>query len=299
MERPESERRLLAYVTWKRELRQALQERPLSVWTVPRGLPLAARCWLRMARRDGWASGLRLARWAVRDLLVRHTRLLFPLRAPYARFRLAVGRQPLSQVWGLDRGVPVHRYYLQRFLDEFAADVRGHCLEFQEDSYTSRVGAGRVTRREILHKEPGNAEATLVADLTGPNELPGDRFDCIVCTYVLNVIVALDRAVAELYRILKPGGALLVAVPQSAMRAEHWQDVWRFTPDGLRVVLARAFGDEHVTVRAYGNSLTAAGDLRALVADEFTRAELEYHDPRFAVVVCARAVKRPRPGSGP
>ena len=45
-------------------------------------------------------------------------------------------------------------------------------------------------------------------------------------------------------------------------------------------------------MRAYGNSLTAAGDLRALVADEFTKAELEYHDPRFAIIVCARAVKQ-------
>ena len=46
-----------------------------------------------------------------------------------------------------------------------------------------------------------------------------------------------------------------------------------------------------MTVRAYGNSLTAAGEIRGLVEDEFSRATLREHDPAFAVEVCGRAVK--------
>jgi hypothetical protein len=44
-------------------------------------------------------------------------------------------------------------------------------------------------------------------------------------------------------------------------------------------------------VRAYGNSLTAIGELRGLVASEFDRSSLDYNDPRFAVEICARAYK--------
>jgi predicted SAM-dependent methyltransferase len=37
----------------------------------------------------------------------------------------------------------------------------------------------------------------------------------IICTHVLHIIADLDTAIWELYRILKPGGVLLVAVPQA------------------------------------------------------------------------------------
>jgi hypothetical protein len=69
-----------------------------------------------------------------------------------------------------------------------------------------------------------------------------------------------------------------------------FHEIWRFTPEGLNFVLAKSFGSA-VTVRAYGNSLTAAAELRGLVASEFDQATLNYHDPRFAVEICARAYK--------
>jgi hypothetical protein len=73
-----------------------------------------------------------------------------------------------------------------------------------------------------------------------------------------------------------------------------FHEVWRFTPEGLAVVLAKAFGEHNVVVRAYGNSLTSAGELRGLVTSEFSKPTLDYHDPRFAVEVCARACKSQR-----
>ena len=75
------------------------------------------------------------------------------------------------------------------------------------------------------------------------------------------------------------------------MCAPYWHDLWRWTPEGFHLQLAKFFGEPNITVRAYGNSLTAAGDIRGLVTDEFTKAQLDYHDPRFGIVVCARAVK--------
>jgi SAM-dependent methyltransferase len=210
------------------------------------------------------------------------------------RARLFEGLEPLSYVWGEDRGVPLCRYYLEQFLREFAADVRGRCLEFQADDYTTRLGGPAVTKVDVLHVDDSNPSATLVADLTKPNDLPARRFDCIVCTHVLHVVFELGKAVSELHRILRPGGCLLVAVPHVAMYAPGWDDLWRFSPEGLQRVLGEAFGASNVLVRAYGNSLTAAGQMRGLAAHEFTAAELDHHDPRFAVEVCARAVKKPR-----
>lgn len=130
------------------------------------------------------------------------------------------------------------------------------------------------------------------ADLTRRNDLRCDQFDCIICTHVLHVISELDSMVNELYRILKPGGVLLVAVPHVSMCDPEQHELWRFTPRGLELILARVFHQVDVQVRAYGNSLTAAGEIRGLVSSEFSRAELDTHDSRFAVEVCARALKR-------
>jgi SAM-dependent methyltransferase/glycosyltransferase involved in cell wall biosynthesis len=208
-----------------------------------------------------------------------------------ARARLGAGLEPLSCLWGYDRGMPIHRYYLEQFLREFAGDIRGHCLEFQNPGYTPRFGGTAVEKLDILHLDHSNPLATIVADLTKPNEIPSNQFDCIICTHVLHVIADVGKAVAEIYRILKPGGVLLAVVPHVSMCDPGFHELWRFTPEGLGLILAKGFGEQNVTVRAYGNSLTAAGEIRGLVAGEFRTTALNYHDPRFAVEVCARARK--------
>jgi SAM-dependent methyltransferase len=225
----------------------------------------------------------------VRDA-IRRLRGVFT--APLAKSRLFKGVEPLSSTWGANRGLPIHRYYLEQFLKEFSTDIKGHCLEFQGDDYVSRVGGFGVKKVDILHVDNSNPKATLIADLSKDNALPSDYFDCVVCTHVLHVIYDFEKAVGELWRILKPGGSLLIAVPQLSMCGPEFHELWRFTAEGLSTLLAVRFGKENVSVRAYGNSLTSAGEIRGLVADEFSRSELDYFDERFAVEICARAVKR-------
>ena len=197
----------------------------------------------------------------------------------------------MSYLWGTDRGLPVHRYYLEQFLTEFTSDIRGSCLEFSEPRYASRFGGPAVAKLDILHIDDSNPEATLVGDLTKPNNLPKSHFDCIICTHVLQLILEVDKAIAEIYCLLKPGGVLLVAEPHVSMCGSLYHEIWRFTPECLEALLSRVFGADNVTMRAYGNSLTAAGEMRCVVVDEFTQSELDSNDPRFAVEVCARAFK--------
>jgi len=220
-------------------------------------------------------------------------RVFSPAKVFKNRLRLSFGIKPLSESWGYDRGRPVHRYYLSQFLHKFREDIHGNCLEFEKDLYASRYGKERIQKLDILHKETGNPKATIIADLTKPNEISSNQFDCIICTHVLHHIFDLVKSVSELYRILKPGGVLLVAVPHVSMCNPSLHELWRFTPEGLHVLLSKVFGAENVTVYAYGNSLSTAADFRGLIVNELKKAELEYHDERFAVEVCARALKQP------
>jgi SAM-dependent methyltransferase len=186
----------------------------------------------------------------------------------------------------------VNRVFIEEFIQEFASDIRGKCLEFQDDDYTSRFGGNKVNRVDVLHIDSSNPHATIVADLTEPYESPSNHFDTIICTQTLHLIFNVQRAVGELHRVLKPGGVLLVTAPQGGMIARGWTEYWRFTSEGLRRLLAESFGAEQITIRCYGNSLTTAGTLRGLVAHDFTPAQLTHHDPTFGLVVCARATKK-------
>jgi len=56
---------------------------------------------------------------------------------------------------------------------------------------------------------------------------PGERFDLVMCTQVLNYIADPFQVIAEIHRVLKPGGALCLSVP-----------VWRLMPKELIVLLA-------------------------------------------------------------
>jgi SAM-dependent methyltransferase len=214
------------------------------------------------------------------------------LRSIFARARLGLGVSPLSERWGFDRGTPLHRHYIRRFLEENASDVRGSCLEFNDSLYTEQIGGHRVIERHVIHVDRTNPRATIVADLTKPNEVGSDRFDCIICTHVLHVVFDLRAIARELHRILRPGGVLLVAVPQLSMAGPEFDELWRFTSLGLRRLLEEPFGRGQVEARGYGNALVAAAEIRGLVAEELTEREISAQDPRFAIEACARAVKR-------
>jgi SAM-dependent methyltransferase len=204
---------------------------------------------------------------------------------------MGVGVKPLSYLWGGDRGVPIFAFFIDEFLRESAGDLRGYCLEFYNDQYKPVAWEHRLDHFDHLHiGDPNHLE--LVAGMSkGTMNLPSDSYDCIICTHTLHCIADVRKAVAGLYRILKPGGVLLVAVPLVSMYEPGLKEYWRFTEMGLESLLAEVFGAANVLVRSYGNSVTAAGQLRGLTVDEYTRAELNTHDPRFAVEVCGRAVK--------
>ena len=84
---------------------------------------------------------------------------------------------------------------------------------------------------------------------------------------------------------------MLLAVPGVGKCDLGFRDFWRFSPLGLRAILAKAFGRGNVVAQGYGNSLIAAGEVRGLKTDAFTQFELDAYDPRFPVEVCARATK--------
>jgi SAM-dependent methyltransferase len=196
----------------------------------------------------------------------------------------------VSREFGFDRGKPVDRWYIERFLSEHRSDVRGAVLEVAESTYTQWYGDGEVTASDVLH-HTGNDESTVIGDLTTGAGLPETAYDCFICTQTLPFIYDVHAAVRGMARVLKPGGVVLATVPGMSQVSREdkrdWGDWWRFTSQGATRLFEEAFED--VEVAAHGNVLSAAAFLYAYAAEEMTEQELKYRDPDYELLITVRA----------
>jgi len=202
--------------------------------------------------------------------------------------------QPISPVFGFDRGQPIDRYYIEHFLARHAECIQGRVLEVGDDTYTRRFGGQRVTASDVLHVSAGNPRATIVADLASADHIPSDSFDCIILTQTLHLIYEVRLAIQTLQRILKPGGVLLTTFPGiSQIDRGAWGDrwYWAFTAQSARRLFEEAFPPANVHVATRGNVLAAIAFLHGLAAAELRQDELDYYDAHYPVVIAARVAK--------
>ncbi len=220
-----------------------------------------------------------------------------PLRRGRRDQRLPVlPPEPVSREFGFERGRPIDRWYIERFLREHAVDVRGRVLEVAESTYTQWYGGGEVSSSDVLYAASGNPDATLVGDLVSGEGIPEGAFDCFICTQTLQFIADVGAAVAGTRRALAPGGVLLATLPGmsqvSRVDDAAWGDWWRFTARGVEHLFAAAYGAANVEVRRHGNVRTAAAFLYGLAAEDLDAADLERDDPDYHLLMTVRAVRR-------
>jgi SAM-dependent methyltransferase len=201
---------------------------------------------------------------------------------------------PISREFGLDRGRPIDRYYIEGFIARHAEDIRGRVLEIKDSSFTRKYGGGRVSVSDVLDVEESNRRATIVADLACADDVPTDMFDCIICTQTLHFIYDLGAAVRTLGRILKPGGTLLATFPgigqtSCAKLDEHY--CWALSTLAAGRLWEEAFPGTNIEIEAHGNVLAAVAFLEGLAVRELRKEELDYHDPDYELLISVRAVK--------
>lgn len=195
--------------------------------------------------------------------------------------------RPVSDKFGFDRGLPIDRFYVEKFLSARKSLIRGRCLEVVDNGYTIKFGKNRVTKSDIVDNNPANSLATIRGDLRDLKGVADNTFDALIITQTLGMIDNLESAVKELHRVLKPGGAILIAATTTG---PLWEKIyWRLTPASLQYLFGKYF--KRIETETFGNVFIQQCFLSGFAAEELSPKELEYNDSHFPLVLGLKAVK--------
>jgi SAM-dependent methyltransferase len=208
---------------------------------------------------------------------------------PFAQLRATV---PITRAFGFDRGTPVDRFFVERYLATKADSIRGRVLEIGDNEYTLTYGGARVTQSDILHFDAKNPKATFIGDLSACEHIPDALFDCIILTQTLHLIYDIRAALANVHRLLAPGGALIATFPGlSQISDEDWGPswCWGWSRGQAESLLEAAFPLGQIEVEALGNRFAAAAFLYGLAAEELEEDRLSAPEGACAFLIGATA----------
>ena len=201
---------------------------------------------------------------------------------------------PFSTQFGYDRGGPLDRYYIENFLEKNSQVIKGDVLEIGDNEYTLRYGDAGKTKSHILHVDEKNPNATYVGDLSNAPHIPDNKFDCIILTQTLQLIYKCDKALETCYRILKPGGVLLMTVPGiSNIDFTDWKQywLWAFTDNVIKKLLEETFRGSEFETEVFGNVMVATAFLYGMGLPEIPKEKMDANDPHYQLIITAKAVK--------
>lgn len=201
---------------------------------------------------------------------------------------------PVSSIFGLDRGTPIDRIYIEHFLKLNKGMIRGVCCEIAENTYSQKFGSG-VDQFEILHYNNENKSATIIGDLADLDSIPHNTIDCFILTQTLNFIYDFKSAIKGLHAMLKKDGVALVSVSGIAQISRYdmdrWGDYWRFTDLSMLKAFEEVFGKGNVEVETYGNVLSSIAFLEGISAEELRSDELFLKDKNYQILISIKAIK--------
>ena len=96
-----------------------------------------------------------------------------------------------------------------------------------------------VTLYHTLEMQPRSEDVTYVGDVQDMPMVAADSYDTAVCLETLEHVPEPWRAVGEIYRILAPGGKVILSVPHLSRLHDAPHDYYRYTAYGVRHLLER------------------------------------------------------------
>ncbi len=191
---------------------------------------------------------------------------------------------PFSTNFGFDRGTPVDRYYLAKFLEAHQELITGDVLEIQMPGYTTRYGH-HLRQVDSVDINPAHTP-TYVCDLAAAEAvIPNDRYDCFLLPNTLCVLRDVESCLRQALRVIKPGGVILASTAGFVPLTPDYPDYWHLSAAGWLEITRRVWTGCEIQVESQGNCLAAIAAMLGLALEELTPSELDVMDPRYPVLI--------------
>ncbi len=206
----------------------------------------------------------------------------------YAKTIADLPKEPISRVFGLDRGNAIDRVYIEKFLENYKEHIKGKVLEIAENTYTLQYGEDRVKESCILHVN-GTGKNAIKGNLETGEGIQDNSFDAMIITQTLMFLFDVRSAINHIYCALKQGGTALLTVAGISQVSRYDDDRWGhyigFYETGIRKLCCEFFGEENVEISVYGNVKTATAMLYGLCSEDLQSGDFEVHDKDYPVII--------------
>lgn len=204
---------------------------------------------------------------------------------------------PLDDTYGMNRGTPVDRYYIEKFLEANQSMIKGTTMEIGDREYTVRYGKERVQESVILHVKKSDPSNNMICGNFATGEgIREESVDCLICTQTLPFIYDIHKAAENIVRVLKKGGTALITVGGISQIISYektqFGHYWGLTDMSLRMLFEGLPDVKSVEVNTYGNVKSAAAFLYGISHEEMDMEELEYNDPNFQLIITAIVTRK-------
>jgi SAM-dependent methyltransferase len=131
----------------------------------------------------------------------------------------------------------IYRTLLQEQIKIFGHYMSGHVLDAGSGSYSRykhMLSCKSIVRMDLV----AGSNVDVVSSV---DSMPfqDNEFDAVLSTQVFEHLEYPEKAAAEICRVLKPGGYVLVTVPQWNELHEEPHDYWRYTRFGIKTLFER------------------------------------------------------------
>lgn len=195
--------------------------------------------------------------------------------------------KPYSRKMGWERGTPIDRIYMERFLKKHRKKICGTVMEIAEDTYTKKYGSN-VEKSMIFTADKKAAGRAIIGDLQSGLGIREGLIDCFIITQTLPFIYDVQSSCENIVKSLKVGGYALITVrgisAVSEYDAQRWGDYWGFTRQSLKKLFSMG-NVEIVDLVQYGNMKTAIGFLCGLAYEDLNKSDFEEDDELYPVLL--------------
>ncbi len=202
-----------------------------------------------------------------------------------------MGTKPLSRQFGTERGTPVDRYYIEKFLEEYKHLVKGEVLEIEDNTYSLRYGGEQLTHSIVMDVGNHGEGVTFNGNLETGEGIQNELADCFILTQTLMYLFDLKSAAHNIGRLLKRGGTALVTCSGISQNSRRCMDdygcCFNFNVDALRKMFSSEPDLKVIEAGSYGNVKTVMAHISGLCREDLDISDFQENDKYYPLIVYA------------